>query len=375
MTHRERLLSCALGKPVDRVPYWLYWSPWQFTWQRWLGEGKPAEVTDHRSFMEPDPVPGTVPVNCGPCPRIERQVLSEDEDFVVANDSWGIIRRYYKHGETMSEFIKFPVAGRDDWERFKAERFDPHHPERLAGPWREQGQAWMEAEIPIQLGSFPDVTIYGGVRWLLGDEECLLAFYDDPELVHDIMDHLTDVYLAVFREVVKHVRVDIIHIWEDMCGRQGPLISPAHWREFMTPCYRRIKAFAVNHGIPLLSVDTDGKPDDIVPVMMEAGVNYLWPMEVAAGTDVNDYRARFPELALMGGVDKRALARGPAAIDAELDRVWPAVATGRYIPDLDHLVPDDVSWESYVHYCRALKARVMGNGGTAERPWRVASGG
>jgi uroporphyrinogen decarboxylase len=262
----------------------------------------------------------------------------------------------------MPAFLKFPVATRDDWERYKAERLDPHHPDRLAGRWREQCRDWMAKELPIQLGYFPDVTIYGGLRWLLGDEECLLAFYTDPELVHDIMTHLTDLYLTVFEAVVREVRVDLIHIWEDMCGRQGPLISPAHWREFMGPCYRRIKQFALEHDILIMSVDTDGNPDLIIPPMMEAGVNYLWPFEVAAGCDVNVFRERYPELAMMGGIDKRALANGPEAIDAELDRIWPAVLKGRYIPEMDHGIPDDVSWPNYLHYAHSLRERVMGMG-------------
>jgi len=144
-----------------------------------------------------------------------------------------------------------------------------------------------------------------------------------------------------------------------MAGRQGPLIGPRMWEEFMGPCYRRIKAFADSHDIPIISVDTDGDPTLIVEPMMEAGVNYLYPCEVAAGVDVNVYRERFPALGLMGGIDKRALARGPEAIDAELDRIWPAVESGRYIPDLDHLVPDDVSWENYRYYAEALRRRVV----------------
>jgi uroporphyrinogen decarboxylase len=360
MTDRERFVACVLGQPVDRVPYWLIWGPWGRAWQRWIEEGKPEEITDARSFMNPDCPPIGVPVKCGPCPAFGREVLSEDDDYVTATDSWGIVRRDYKRGESMSEFVKFPVAGRDDWERYKAERLDPANPDRLAGPWLEQCRDWMARGWPIQLGGFPDSTVFGGVRWLLGDEECLIAFYEAPDLVHDIMNHLTDVCLAVFAKVAEQVQVDVIHIWEDMCGKQGPLISPKHWREFMGPCYRRIKRFADENGIPIISVDTDGKPDDIVPPMMEAGVNFLWPMEVAAGTDVNDYRKRWPELALMGGIDKRALAKGPEEIDAELDRVWPAVATGRYIPELDHLIPDDVSWANYRYYAEALKARVIG---------------
>jgi hypothetical protein len=365
MTDRERFVNCVLGKPVDRPPFWLLWGPWGRAWERWQREGKPDEVTDHRSFMHPECPPLIVPVNCGPCPPFPREVLSEDDDYVVFTDPWGIVRRDYKRGESMPEFVKFPIAGREDWERYKVERLDPHHPDRLAGNWREQCRDWMAKGLPIQLGYFPDVTIYGGLRWLLGDEDCLLAFYTDPELVHDIMIHLTDLYLTIFDAVVKDVRVDLIHIWEDMCGRQGPLISPAHWREFMGPCYRRIKQFALEHDILIMSVDTDGNPDLIIPPMMEAGVNYLWPFEVAAGCDVNAFRERYPELAMMGGIDKRALAQGPAAIDAELDRIWPAVLKGRYIPELDHGIPDDVSWPNYLHYAHSLRERVMGMGASA----------
>jgi len=61
---------------------------------------------------------------------------------------------------------------------------------------------------------------------------------------------------------------------------------------------------------------------------------------------------------MMGGIDKRALGEGPAAIDRELARIAPAVEKGRYIPDLDHLIPDDVSWENYYYYAKALKQLV-----------------
>jgi uroporphyrinogen decarboxylase len=196
------------------------------------------------------------------------------------------------------------------------------------------------------------------VRWLLGDEECLIAFHTMPDLIHEIMDHMTSLYLTVFEPVASAVRVDVIHIWEDMCSRNGPLISPRMWEEFMGPCYRRIKAFADQHAIPLISVDTDGNPDLMTPPMMRSGVNFLFPMEVAGGCDVNVWRKKYPTLAMMGGIDKRALAQGPAAIDQELERIRPAMEAGRYIPDLDHLVPDDVSWQNYAYYAEALKRMV-----------------
>ena len=126
----------------------------------------------------------------------------------------------------------------------------------------------------------------------------------------------------------------------------------------MGPNYRRIKTFADEHNIPVISVDTDGDPSLITPPMMNSGVNLLFPMEVAAGCDVNEWQERFPRLGMMGGIDKRALAAGPKAIDRELERIRPAIERGRYVPALDHLVPDDVSWENYCHYAMALKRLV-----------------
>jgi len=363
MNDRERFLACVLGEPVDRPPFYLFWGPWGTVWQQWLRDGMPAGPNgwdDVRRHFGADAAPHAVPINCGPCPPFPPTVLEEDDEAFVHTDTWGIKRRNFKRHESMSEFLEFPVRSRRDWERYKAERLDPKHPDRLAGPWREKGREWMGRGVPIQLGYFPDVGLYGGLRWLLGDEECLLAFYDDPALVHEIMDHLTTIYLAVFEEVVREVRVDVIHIWEDMCGRQGPLISPAHWEEFMGPNYRRIHAFAQAHGIRVISVDTDGQPELLIPPMMRSGVNLLFPMEVAAGCDVVATRRRHPGLALLGGIDKRALAIGPEAIDRELARIRPAIRMGRYIPDLDHLIPDDVSWANFCYFATALKREVIG---------------
>jgi uroporphyrinogen decarboxylase len=189
----------------------------------------------------------------------------------------------------------------------------------------------------------------------MGDEEGLMAFHTMPDLVHDIMDHLTTIHCTVFEKAAREFPVDVIHLWEDICFKNGPFISPDHWKEFIAPCYRRIKALADRFSIPVISVDTDGNAEKLLPLMMECGVNLIYPLEVTAGMDVNRLKEKFPGLAMMGGIDKRALATGREAIDRELERVRPAVRKGRYIPDLDHLVPDNVSWENYSYYALRLK--------------------
>jgi hypothetical protein len=355
MNDRERYLAAALGQPADRAPYYLSWGPWWTTWKRWEQEGKPPEITDHRSFMDPDIPPQILPMNTGPCPVLTTGAISEDEDYFIHYDSWGIKRRDYKHGESMSEFLSFPITDRADWEEYKRKYLDPHDPRRLQTDWREKGREWMQKDIPIQLGYFPDAGVFGPYRWLMGDEEGLVALRTMPDLAHEIMDHITTLYLTVWEQVVKEVRVDVIHLWEDMCYVAGPLISPKMWEEFLGPNYRRIRAFADAYNIPVISVDTDGQPERITPPMIRSGVTLLFPLEVAAGCDINDWQRRFPELSFSGGIDKRELAKDYAAIDRELERIRPAIARGKYIPELDHLIPDDVSWDNYCYFAAQLK--------------------
>jgi uroporphyrinogen-III decarboxylase len=356
LTSRERFIRCCLGQDVDRAPFLLYWGPWGSTWERWKREGMThASYEALRHALGADPSPHQLPINFGACP-VFGKILEEDEHSITFIDRWGITRRDLKTTDSMSEFIDFPVKNWDDWRRYKKERLDPEHPDRFADGWLDLAREWMKRDLPIQLGGFPDVTLFGAVRWMMGDEECLIAYHEQPDLVHDIMETFNRLALSIYQKVIDAgVRVDLLHIWEDMAGRAGPLLSPTHVREFMTPRYRRWRDFADRNNIPLMSVDSDGYPDLILPAIIDGGVNLFFPLEVAAGCDVNVFQQKYPTLAFMGGIDKRVLAATPDEIDAEIARIQPAIRRGRYIPELDHLIPNDVSWSNFQHYARRLR--------------------
>ena len=64
---------------------------------------------------------------------------------------------------------------------------------------------------------------------------------------------------------------------------------------------------------------------------------------------------KYPELLIRGGIDKRILAGGKDAIDRELERVIPFMRErGGYIPTCDHGVPEEVSFENYMHYRKRM---------------------
>ena len=362
MTSRERILATFLGEPADRVPFVTVFGPWGTTTERWRDEGLEADKGWAADFGF-DPGWAGVPVNLGWCPEWTGEVIEDRGEFVIKRDQRrGIILRDRRDSASMPEWLEHPIKTRDDWEQAKAERFNPRDADRFPENWAEWCERHKEGCVPVMAGGFP-WGIFGTPRDLVGAEELLLLFYDDPEWVHDMMDHLTDFWLEIFGRVVQDVRVDWIHIWEDMAGKQGSLISRDMFRKFMTPNYRKVREFADAHSIPILSVDTDGDCTEMIPWFLEAGVNVLYPFERQAGCDIVSIRAAFPSLGMLGGFDKRAIARGPEAIEAELNVTKEVLKGGRFIPGPDHLIPHDVSWENMQYYCRRWKEICYGEKG------------
>jgi uroporphyrinogen decarboxylase len=62
-----------------------------------------------------------------------------------------------------------------------------------------------------------------------------------------------------------------------------------------------------------------------------------------------------PQMRLVGGIDKRAMAAGPEAIDAQLLPLAPLFVEGGFIPWCDHLVPPDVPFQNYLYYVNKMK--------------------
>jgi hypothetical protein len=160
----------------------------------------------------------------------------------------------------------------------------------------------------------------------------------------------------LFQEITRIVRGDVLLIWEDMCYRNGPLISPAHFASLIRPRYIRLIQRARACGMEAVLVDTDGDCRRLIPLFLESGVDALMPFEVQAGMDVCSIGREYPQLGIMGGIDKRALSLDPAAIRREVDRVLPCFKErGGFIPTLDHSIPPNVSWSQFQYYLECVR--------------------
>lgn len=351
----ERMVRCLLGQPVDRIPFGvgIGWLPWGATREQWIAKsGDPQlDIAQRLGFDGSFACPA---VHAGIFPHFPEEILERTEGFVVRRDTHGIVRRDRADSGSMPEFLEYPVKTRSDWTRLKEERLRIDEPGRLAQDWDTFRARLHESGEAVQVGAFP-YGVFGTVRDFLGVETTLMAFYDDPEMIRDMMQHLTSLWIALWDRVADEVRIDHIHIWEDMSGRQGSLISPAMVREFMMPCYDRIAEFARSRDVRLVSVDTDGDCAELVPIMMQHGINVFFPFEVQAGNDIREVRRLYPELGIWGGLDKRALAKGKTEIDSEISKAAAMIETGRYVPAFDHLIPPDVPWENFVYAADRLR--------------------
>ena len=357
MSGRERFLKIARGELTGELflPFNLNYS-WFMdeTLERWRHEGLPADA-DPLEFFGLDRVAFTGGKPYTPIPAFEQVILAEDAETRVVRDEIGITKRVWKSHESpkMPQWIEFPIKSRGDWEAFK-KRLDPRSPARWPRDWGRLEAELAARDYPLGLGpgSFFGHTLQ---RWV-GTENLCLLFYDDPSLVHDMLDHLEWFFLELVRGYVEHVQFDFASFGEDIAYKGHSFVSPRLFKEFFQPRYFRICEVLRGHGVDVVFVDSDGFIDELIPLWLEVGINGFSPLEVAAGEDALALKRRYGrDIVLAGNVDKRALAKGEAAIDREVVKARALLDQGGYFPAVDHSVPPDVPLEGFQYLLRSLR--------------------
>ena len=364
MTPRERFLRTLRFETVDRPPM-MEICVWAQTRERWVAEGMPEDACT--GFMEHgSPYFGlegyeSLQIDAiGPRPPVEQKTLEETDRHLVFVDGMGRTRRALKTGTvagtrmSMDTYIDFPVKDRASFREFSRKYESRYDQERYPENWEEHVAGLAATDRPLTLlnplaGTF---GYYSMLRNWMGTEGLSYMLYDDPGLVHECLEFLTEFALRLLAPAVEQAQFDFYYIHEDMAGKGGPLMGPQQFREFLLPHYKRFIGFLKTNGVEIVLVDTDGDHNVLIPVFLEAGVDGFGPIERAAGMDPVAIRRQYGKsVCMVGGVDKREIAKGPAAIDAEIERsIAPIIDEGGYIPTIDHSIPPSVSLEDFRYY-------------------------
>jgi len=353
LTNRERFVHIMRCEPVDRLPVIALEPYEEDAVKRWHGEGLPGDC-DPAEFLGMSRLVH-VPVNLGPIPPFPQDVISEDDESIVMRSSLGALVRHYKSNPSMFYgHIDHPVKTREDWEAYR-ERFRYDTPGRLAGGWATGDWSRFDAcEDPVGLSIFPFFFRLG--FYAMGMQRFLTAFYDMPDLIHDMFAHWGEFVLNVIRPVVETVRLDFATFGEDLAGKNGPLVSPRVYAEFWHPYQDPILRLLQKHNVPAICQWSSGRFHELLPDMLEHGFNCTWPLEVTAGMDAPDLRRRFGRrLLLAGNIRKEAVIAGPEAIDREIERLMPLIWEGGFLPALDDMGAPDMSFAHYRHLIHRLQ--------------------
>lgn len=362
MTTRERFAEIVRFGNPDRPPL-VEMTFWPETLERWHGEGLPLDA-DIYAFAGLDPQFQSwgVKVDFYPIPRSVERVLEETDRHVIYVDKVGAVLKQMKTGQkTIPQSLDYPVKDRPTWDLYR-QRMDPRDPRRYPLTWGQELFDYLRGGgYPLPLGintsTGGTASFFGWLRHFMGTERLLYLFYDDPGLIHDMNEFYEQFTIDALGPAVESVRFDFVNFWEDMAYNHASLISPKMFRDFMLPHYRKVTGYLRDHGVGTMMVDCDGNIDELIPLWLEGGVNFVYPLEVAAGMDAVKLRKKYGrDLVMMGNIDKRVFPRGKRAIrDEVMSKVPWLVEQGGYIPCFDHAVPPDVSLENYLYYLDLLK--------------------
>lgn len=334
MNPRDRFRSILnFEKPDDRLPMieWAAW--WDKTLDRWKTEGLPEDFNrdDALSYFGLDILDAM-----GGGPRSESCPSAPYHGAGIAGD-----REQYEsilpHLFTDDVLDKFKERARELKERH--DRGDI-----VVRLWLD-GYFW-----------FP--------RTIFGIERHMYAFYDQPDLMHRMNEQLSDFNIRVVEELFPIVKPDMVGFAEDMSYNHGPMLSYGLFKEFLTPYYQKTISAIRQHDVRVL-VDSDGDITEMIPWLLEAGIEGVYPLEKQAGVDIASIRDRYPGFLMMGGYDKMVMSQGEEAMRAEFERILPVMRSGGYINSVDHQTPPGVSLENYRIYIDLLneyceKAVVLG---------------
>ena len=319
--------------------------------EEWEEQGATEAELDFSAFKYRCPADFSIPVTTGRLGQNDLKLLKKTEDHTIHLDNLGRHMKRANKTATIPLPMNFPVKTGDDW--LKIKHLYEYSEERFQPGWEELSFKALDEGKVIR------ISIPGGFdepRQLFGEEELSYAWYDEPELIHDILNTISETAWKVIDRVTKTIPVDMLFIHEDMAGKSDPLAGPVQIDEFLKPYYRSFWDKIQERGCRLFDQDSDGFMEPVMDNFLECGVNVMHPLEPAAGMDMVHLRKKYgKKMAFIGGLDKFAVIEGGERMEKELLYKVPFMKeSGGCMLGLDHRVPNGTPLKNYKKYIKRM---------------------
>ena len=289
MTARERWEAVLSGGAPDRVPM-DYWGTPETGEKlaRALGCGDLDEALDRLHVDRPL---AAAPVYCGP-------------PVPAGEDVFGIRYREVDYGTgRYREAVSGPLAA-------YASAGEIARSYRWPSPdWWDYStiarQVTGREDRPVRGGGSEPFLIYKNLR---GHEQAFMDLVLEPEIVHLCLDRLYDLAYQNTRRIYEQIpgRVTFSYVAEDLGSQESLLFSPEQIRSFFLPHMRRMIELVHGAGARVF-FHSDGAIRDILPDLIEAGIDILNPIQWRCrGMERQALKRDFgASVVLHGGVDNQ----------------------------------------------------------------------
>jgi len=345
MTKRERVRKAIQHQQPDKVP-----------WNMGLTDAALANLADYYANPQlADPKyfhqwVGNHLKTVGPTSKGQFHGLEEEVSPGLWRDGWGIIwdtRGLYGEGEWGR-----PVNCVLPEPTLKGFTFpDPPRPENFA-------------HYPQFIEDNREVFILGAeghlfeVAWALrGMENFLQDLLLHPAFVHELLEGITEYYLALIDESVKY-DIDGFAFGDDWGSQEmGLIMGPSHWRRFIKPYMARMFDRVKRAG-KFVHLHSDGDVSAIFEDLIEIGLDVYNPFQPEI-MDVYEMKRRYGDhLCFHGGIGIQELLPfgTPQQVKAKAQRMIRKIgAGGGYILAPSHSVLADTPAENIAALIEAVQ--------------------
>jgi len=354
MDSRTRVQRALARASIDRIPR--YDSPWEDTIARWKSEGLPedADLVDYFGF-------DMILVGIDVSMRRPMKLISREGEYRTVQDRYGYTVRQIVGKARTVQCLEHVTTDKEKWQELKnGFRLDPADTARIdEGSYflrLEEYPSWDEAKSRIDRIRTREKFVlyhaygpYEGTWRHRGYENILMDIATDPDWAHEMGKAQNDLLIDCLKHAIKiGMPPDGLFLIDDLGSTRGPLFSPQSWREIHKPLYAELGAFLHDNGLSFwLHCCGDCRP--LIPDLIECGLDVLQPLQVHAGMDVLDLKARYGDsLVFWGNIDARKMSGTDEEIETEIrSKIPSAKEGGGYLYHSDHSVPPEVSFDRY----------------------------
>lgn len=182
--------------------------------------------------------------------------------------------------------------------------------------------------------------IFERLHALMGMEDAMANFYEEPEEMHALIEFLTECELDFAKTMIERCHIQAVLHHDDWGSGVSSFISPAMFEEFILPAYKKIYGFYKENGI-LIVHHNDGYAKNLVPYMVEMGID-IW-QGVIPTNDVPSLIEEYGgQITFMGEIETRVLdvpGWTPEMVKEEVERACRKCGKHNFIPCLTAGMP------------------------------------